>query len=80
MLAKSLHAEVLQIKTDPEGRYVVLIIQIISVIHLGDCLCTPPFYADVLVKLSLMLLSGPPGLLYVGDFNAVMSPAMDRLE
>lgn len=81
LLARSLRAEVVQIKADPEGRYVVLMIQISSVtITLVTVYVPPPFSADVLVKLSLMLLSRPPGaLLYVGDFNAVMSPAMDRL-
>lgn len=55
-----------RLKMDPEGRYVILTIQIASVTFtLVTVYVPPPFPADVLVKLSLMLLSRPPGpLLY----------------
>lgn len=81
LLAKSLPAELISVKTDPEGRYIVLILRISTIIFtLVNVYVPPPFSVEVLSKLSLHLLNRPLGpLLYIGDFNAVLDPTVDRL-
>lgn len=66
---------------DPDGRFVVLTLQISYVtLTLVNIYIPPPFSVEVLSKLSLQLLNRPPGpLLCVGDFNAILDPAMDHL-
>lgn len=81
ILAISLAAEILQVNTDPDRRFIILILRIASVTFtLINISIPPPFSVEVLSKLSLQLLSRPPGpLLYVGDFNAILDLARDRL-
>lgn len=81
LLARSLPAEILLVKTDPAGRFIILTLRIVSTIFtLVNIYVPPPFSPDVLSHLSLLLLSRSPSpLLFVGDFNAVLDPAMDRL-
>lgn len=81
LLAKSLPAEILLVKSNPVGRFIILTLRIVSTVFtLVNIYVPPPFSPDVLSHLSLLLLSRSPGpLLFVGDFNAVLDPAVDRL-
>lgn len=69
------------VKTDLEERFITLSIQIATMsFTLVNVYVPLPFSSKLLSKLSLLLLSRPDGpLLYVGDFNAVLDPAVDRL-
>lgn len=76
LLTKSLPAEILHVK-----RFVILMLQIVSVIFTLVNVYIPPHSPPTYSpNCPLCSCLGPPGpLFYVGDFNAVLSLAVDRL-
>lgn len=65
--------------SDPTGRYIILLLELHSVLWAFVNICLPPLVDPTLLfSISEKLASLPPThIIFAGDFNSILDPALD---
>lgn len=80
LVTKKAAAHIIQVRSDPNGRYAILVCQIFNMCLMLVCVYVPlPFSFQILeciLKEAVLIAQGP--LLMMGDFNVVSDGDLDR--
>ena len=82
LIAKSVHFELCELRTDPEGRYVFLHAKLYGEPFLIMAFYIPPPFSTTVVLEGFTFMSRNPSVqtIWLGDFNTTLCPALDRLQ
>ena len=82
LIAKSVHFELCELLTDPNGRYVFLHAKLYGEPFLLMAFYIPPPFSTTVVLEGFTFMSRNPSVqvIWLGDFNTTLCPALDRLQ
>lgn len=82
LIAKSTPFSCISVRTDPQGRFIFLHCTLSGIQYLIMAFYIPPPYTSTLINEGLLFMAKHPLVpsIWLGDFNMVLDPSMERLQ
>ena len=81
LIAKTVHFELCDVQSDPQGRYVFLSVKLYGEPFLLMAFYVPPPFSSTIVTEGLLYMTRHPSIqaVWLGDFDATLNPTLDKL-